>query len=249
MEQRQNGVTEEERRRFSCLWTAAEKRVAGVFSGERQWDAEGMTQWVCEKAFRKYAGTLALEREDRERGTEFRWTGWFMTIARRLLFDEKRRERRLREIVGKPVALEWRVAWRVERPWKSDGEKGTGSWWRQRALTDERAPGMEEMSEWKAVCGVLHELLAGLPVLESRALLLWGETPNDVKVSRRLKLSESTVRRARVRGLARLRLGLEERGYFRESRPRQPHTNGWGFVSLERRGEATRRRKRHGEAA
>ncbi len=56
MEQRQNGVTEEERQRFSCLWTAAEKRVAGVFSGERHLDVEGMTQWVCEKAYRKYAG-------------------------------------------------------------------------------------------------------------------------------------------------------------------------------------------------
>ncbi len=216
-----------------------------VFSSKRHQDVEGMTQWVCEKAYRTYAGALALEREDRERDKEFGWTGWFVTIARRLLIDEQRRETRQREIVGTPVSLEWQA----DRPWTVDGEEGTESWWRERALTDERAPGTEELSEWNAVCEVLHELLAGLPVLERRVLLRWGETPNDVEVSRGLKLSESTVRRARVRGLARLRLGLEERGYFRESRPRQPHTNGWGFVSLERRGEATRRRKRHGEAA
>ena len=104
-------------------------------------------------------------------------------------------------------------------------------------VADRGWAGLEEQVEWEELCQVVWRLIWQRPLLLDRQILvLLGERMNDAWVARELKVSESRVRRRRRDCFEVLRKELEERGYFRETRPRQPGTDRWGFITT-RKGE------------
>lgn len=160
------------------------------------------------------------------------WVAWLRRIASNLLIDEARRAERLTELVGERVRLDGAA---------DGGQRGQGrgangdealSW--QEVVADRGWAGLEEQVEWDELRRVVRMLIWRRPLLDRQIMALLGERMNDAWVARELKVSESRVRRRRRESFEVMKKELEERGYFRETRPRQPETNRWGFITTRR---------------
>ena len=241
-------MTEDERRQFDRLWEEGEAQVRRVFTAEGHSEVDGMTDWVWERAFGSFPKRLKRAREEEAKtGRPMEWVAWLKTIATNLLIDEVRRAERLTELVGERVSLEGAV----DGGRRSGGGMGCGgsagtdadealSW--QEVVADGGWSGVEEQVEWDELRRVLRKLIWRRPLLDRHTLVLLGERMNDAWVARELKVSESRVRRRRVESFAVLKEELEERGYSRETRPRQPETNRWQIWGLELSGTGKRRK-------
>ena len=215
--------------RFGCLWAAGKRAVAKVLMEEPE--REGLMDRVWEKAWCGFAAALELERENEEKGKAFNWTAWLATIARNLLTDLVRRRKTFMEGAGMEV--------RLDEPrtevWTGGGSEAYEALSAHETVADRWSWMPDELAEWRELCEVLWELVLNLPLLERKVVMAWLDEGTIAGVARKLEIPETSARRRRGRAFGELRAGLEERGYDRETRPRQPGTDRWGFITTRRK--------------
>ena len=202
--------------------------MAKVFAGDDE--ADGLVDFVWERARGGFARALELEREDEAQGKAFKWTAWLVKIAVNLRIDLGRREETFRTKAGTSARLD---APRAE-VWTESGSEAYETISAHETVADRWGRSAEEEAAWNELRDLVRRLVRALPLLERHVVEVWVDERRDARVARRLKIPEMTARRRRERAFERLRAELTARGYDAETRPREAERDRYGFITTRK---------------
>ena len=214
--------------RFGCLWAAGKAAVAKVFAGDDE--ADGLVDFVWERARGGFARALEMEREDEAHGEAFKWTAWLVKIAVNLRIDLGRREETFRKKAGTSV---WLDAPRAEI-WTDSGSETHEGISAHETVADRWGCSPDEEAAWNELRELVRRLVRALPLPERYVVVAWVKERRVARVARRLKIPEMTARGRLERAFDKMRLELTALGYDAETRPREQERDRYGFITTRK---------------